>query len=639
MFFKSFARPTISKNNSGRGRCRKQTKRQSHMEMLESRNLMAAGDVFLTGPWWNQTLKIEGSGLNDTTHVIQSGSNVHVKHCSYWQSPWGASYPACQEQDFSNWGQITKIEYTGGDGDDYFSASSTDIPVEAHGGAGNDIIYGSQAEDQIYGDIGNDWLFSLGGSDELYGGTGNTFLDELFSAIGIADNDYLSGGSGDDLLNGGYGNNTISGGSNYDSVDYSWLSEGLSASLNPGTVWTRFTNRINDRVSNIDRFLSGSGDDYIYGSSASDWIVAGDGDDQIWGFGGSDTLEGGPGKDTLHGGPGNDRLIGGLDDDRLYGDSGADKIYGDTDDFDDYKWVRDDSRSTSYGGQVGGIWTYRITVGTGGNDRIYGGSGNDTIYGNTGNDHIVGGTGRDYLYGSAATGNYHSDMPSQYGLTKYRFTVQGFGADVVITGDEGRMRDGATDVVGNAAVAVVERRDNVAAGISTVDEGNIRDVLETRDRNGRAVKGVSIGVYADASVVVGAGVGSGLFFSKGYNGQVQVHAYGTYNVSVGTDVGVSVGLEMGIWFVDAQGFQGSSTSASVSQGAVTVGSDGFVSLSADVPLPYGMQLEFEYSRIASRGRTTGFVARIGVGIGFDLFDALGIGVKITHGETFVERIN
>ncbi|GIB27690.1 RTX toxins binding protein [Vibrio cholerae] len=77
-----------------------------------------------------------------------------------------------------------------------FSTAHIDI---AHGGGGDDRIYGQDGVDLMFGGSGNDQLYGGEGNDGLRGGTGNDTLD------GGAGNDILIGGLCDDILTGGSG--------------------------------------------------------------------------------------------------------------------------------------------------------------------------------------------------------------------------------------------------------------------------------------------------------------------------------------------------------------------------------------------------------------------------------------------------
>jgi len=96
--------------------------------------------------------------------------------------------------------KVNRIVYIGGAGDDYFQ-NLTSVKSVAHGGAGDDALYGGSKADLLYGDDGKDVLNGGGGNDSLYGGNGLDFLD------GADGNDYLNGGLDGvaDQLTGGAG--------------------------------------------------------------------------------------------------------------------------------------------------------------------------------------------------------------------------------------------------------------------------------------------------------------------------------------------------------------------------------------------------------------------------------------------------
>lgn len=81
---------------------------------------------------------------------------------------------------------ITGFELSGGDGDDTLGApkkfSRSDIKKFGafHGGAGNDIVRGSEkapVNDLLFGDAGKDKLYEGAGRDKLNGGSGKDFCD------------------------------------------------------------------------------------------------------------------------------------------------------------------------------------------------------------------------------------------------------------------------------------------------------------------------------------------------------------------------------------------------------------------------------------------------------------------------------
>jgi Ca2+-binding RTX toxin-like protein len=122
-----------------------------------------------------------------------------------------------------------------------------------------DPSIGKLGEDVIYGTIWDDELYGTGKEDKIYGSLGNDYL------YGRGKKDTLEGGPGDDLLNGG---------------------------------------------KQKDKLHGGSGNDALYGEDDRDEMYGGEGNDTLYGGDEGDTLIGGLGNDELIDGPGNDSLIG-----------------------------------------------------------------------------------------------------------------------------------------------------------------------------------------------------------------------------------------------------------------------------------------------------------------------------------------
>ena len=114
--------------------------------------------------------------------------------------------------------------------DSYLNLNDVDFAIIVgnhaliRGGAGNNIAYGDDTDqnillgagdDTIHGGGGNDYIGSLGGDDQLFGDAGN---DTLSGGDG---NDSLYGGDGNDLLTGGAGNNLFDGGAGDDTAVFS----------------------------------------------------------------------------------------------------------------------------------------------------------------------------------------------------------------------------------------------------------------------------------------------------------------------------------------------------------------------------------------------------------------------------------
>lgn len=139
------------------------------------------------------------------------------------------------------------------------------------------IILGSDQDDDIQGGSGDDQLNGAEGDDVMAGGAGG---DRLQGADG---NDTLLGGGGDDILRGGEGDDQAKGDSGGDHL----FGYGGDDALSGGT-----------------------GDDTLEGGQGADILLGGSGQDGLMGGHGDDTLDGGDGADTLFGGWGNDTLTG-----------------------------------------------------------------------------------------------------------------------------------------------------------------------------------------------------------------------------------------------------------------------------------------------------------------------------------------
>jgi len=160
----------------------------------------------------------------------------------------GTSYADCAG--------VTSIVVNGGGGDDYLGVvEDVLVPVEAHGGEGDDELFTGGGADRVYGDGGADSVSGDVGNDIVDGGAGNDWFVD-----GDGGKDTVTGGSGDDRVFGGDGNDNVSG---------------------------------------------GTGRDEVFGDTTSWW------DEES----GADTVNGDAGDDQLFPGPGNDVVNGGADDD------------------------------------------------------------------------------------------------------------------------------------------------------------------------------------------------------------------------------------------------------------------------------------------------------------------------------------
>jgi Ca2+-binding RTX toxin-like protein len=147
-------------------------------------------------------------------------------------------------------GAAGRIILYGGSGNDTLIANVT-VPVEAHGGSGDDRLLGGNSHDVLWGDEGVDLLFGRNGNDVLIGGLGG---------------DFLFGGNGDDLLFGG----ALRGGPAHHGVepyDYAALRE-ISAAWAAGAADLDLDSGLSDDLDDTERdnLLGGAGREWFLGN-------------------------------------------------------------------------------------------------------------------------------------------------------------------------------------------------------------------------------------------------------------------------------------------------------------------------------------------------------------------------------------
>jgi Ca2+-binding RTX toxin-like protein len=228
-----------------------------------------------------------------------------------------------------------------GDGDDWFitGTSAKDVGeeffalVRARGGAGNDIVFGSQGADLIEGGDGDDLLDAFSGDDFVFGGPGidrigDNFGNDVLNAGGQAGDVMfaLAGPDGADVFRGG-------------AVSYEKRATGVRASAD-GVANDGGPLELDNISRGIRVITGGAGDDVIIGSAGNDQLSGGLGNDRLEGRGGRDILRGDgrdlppasgrgrKGADSLFGGPGPDQLFGDFGPDILNGGPGADRFVG-----------------------------------------------------------------------------------------------------------------------------------------------------------------------------------------------------------------------------------------------------------------------------------------------------------------------
>lgn len=391
------------------------------------------------------------------------------------------SAPKRAAQTFSG---VDRIVWSAGKGNDSASVSADIVlPVEFHGGAGNDVlqgggasdilvgdegndrIYGQDGADTLNGDAGEDLLYGQGGADVVQGGDGNDTLDGGSAA------DTVSGGLGADVLYGGAGNDLIHAASSAGEVDEvahiihggsgddtiygsSWVDDDSEASNNPLNDVIYGDGKEGEEETPVaasdgnDKIYSADGDDLVYGGGGRDTLCGEGGNDALNGQSGDDVLDGGDGNDQLLGDQGNDRLSGASGDDSLEGGAGSDTLDGGSGD-----------------DQIFGHDALRATADDSASDQLYGDAGNDVLTGGLGADTVLGGADNDTLYGADAESSGDEAGNTMHGGSGDDEIFGGAGNDS-IWGDGQNDAQGTSDDARDGAdtIHAGDGDDNVLAG-------------------------------------------------------------------------------------------------------------------------------------------------------------------------------
>ncbi len=331
------------------------------------------------------------------------------------------------EVQWSSWKQtydgVTKILVRdAGAGNDVIDTRGVKVPVEIHGGAGNDTIYLSDAAGSTaFGDEGNDVITP--------------------SAANTATGVVIHGGAGDDQLAAGSVAITIYGDGGKDTITGSGEADLLYGDDGTGTASDGAD--IIDGGAGADEIRGGLGNDEIEGGADDDWILGQGGNDTIRGSRGDDILDGGDGDDKLYGSAGNDLLVGGPDDDWANGHGGIDLLIGEN-----FGTINGLALTAANLGAIrsalaaipaSGITVNGITGGDVGNPSAI--TGNDLLIGGGNIDVLFGGPGVDYLYGGNFLNTGETDVIEE---DANDFFDGGPGNDTIF-GDDAMGRTGDRD--------------------------------------------------------------------------------------------------------------------------------------------------------------------------------------------------
>lgn len=179
------------------------------------------------------------------------------------------------------WHEIEKVTLTG------------TANLDARGNAGANLIIGN---------AGDNYLRDYGGNDTLIGGLGNDTLEgegETRMEGGAGDDEYIVWENAVVIEGVNAGIDHVRAGIDYELGDNLENLTLLDVGEGPG-VFTGVGNALNNQI-------TGNGaDNYLDGQAGNDHLLGGDGKDVLFGGAGNDTLDGGVGADMMIGGDGND---------------------------------------------------------------------------------------------------------------------------------------------------------------------------------------------------------------------------------------------------------------------------------------------------------------------------------------------
>ena len=225
-----------------------------------------------------------------------------------------------------------RFQVNGLGGDDSVAATAGTALAEntllsVDGGAGADIVTGSDGPDLILGGEGNDILNGRGDDDRIVGDRGA---------------DTMNGGAGDDTLvwNNGDATDIMNGDDGRDDVEVNGApAAGDIFTVQPNGARIKF-DRANLVPFSLD--IGSSETMHANGLGGDDAITIGDvGNYEV-------TASGGPGSDTLTGGGSSETFLGGSGNDTIAAGGGLDVVSGD--EGDDHVNVRDNTGDVARGG-------------------------------------------------------------------------------------------------------------------------------------------------------------------------------------------------------------------------------------------------------------------------------------------------
>ena len=398
----------------------------------------------------------------------------------------------------------------------------------------------TSSSDAINSGGGADTVYAMGGSDTIDSGSGN---DIVFAGSG---NDTIVGGSG-------VGADTYVGGEGLDTLSYAADIQSITIDARLGIT---SGSNVSDNFSEVENFVTGSGNDTLYASPDGNVMDGGSGNDSLYGGMGDDSFVGGIGNDSIFSGNGNDYVDAGVGDDLIVGGDGAgDDTYVGGAGTDTIKYtsalagitvnLATGGATSSAGLDAAGIGTDTLTgieniiagnfddnlIGSSAANTITAGLGNDTLDGGIGIDSMVGGLGNDTYYVDSVsdvvveaigegTDSILTSVASFTLNTTALANVENLGVDGPWLDDGGDSPSGANfTLTGNA-------QGNLIGGSDGVDARRLAELLGD-DSSGKDAAFESIQSCWNTTPTLNSSVKTATTFSASYAGGTKIELAGT----------------------------------------------------------------------------------------------------------------
>ncbi len=292
------------------------------------------------------------------------------------------------------------------------------------GGAGDDVITGTDGNDTLSGEAGNDRITGFRGNDTITGGDGSDVMiwnngDNNDTNDGGANNDetLITGAAADDIMTVVQdGATTRFDRTNLVPFNVQMLN-GTVEKLSLTPLAGNDSLATNGDVPIAMAVDGGPGDDTMTTGGGADVLNGFDGNDTLSGQGGGDRIVGDRGNDTMNGGAGDDTMVwnNGDNNDVMNGDDGVDRVETNLAAAGDIATLRNENGRVRF--DRTNLVPFNLSIsadvfelnGLGGDDSLTtapdvaiplvvdGGSGNDSIQGGAASDSIDGGDGNDTI--------------------------------------------------------------------------------------------------------------------------------------------------------------------------------------------------------------------------------------------------